>query len=58
MPRFTVDPTTGEKTKVSGTNYVAPCCAKTEARKEAVKKPETDTETVKDFFPTKAKQES
>jgi hypothetical protein len=46
MPRYTVDPVTGIRTKVSGTNYIPPCLAKTAMRK-AVKK-ETITETVKD----------
>jgi hypothetical protein len=33
MPRYTVDPVTGIRTKVSGTNYVPPCLAKTAKRK-------------------------
>lgn len=33
MARYTQDPTTGEKTLVSGTNYIPPCLAKTASRK-------------------------
>jgi hypothetical protein len=47
MPRYTVDPATGEKTKVSGTNYIPPCLAKT-AKRKAEQPVETITETVKD----------
>ena len=33
MARYVTDPETGIKTKISGTNYVPPCVAKTAARK-------------------------
>lgn len=33
MPRYVIDPVTGQKTKVSGTNYIPPCLAKTAQRK-------------------------
>jgi len=45
MPRYTIDPATGIKTKVSSTEYVPPCLAKTAERKKSFI-PETDTETV------------
>lgn len=48
MPRYTVDPVTGEKTKVSGTNYVPPCLAKTAERKKAAFIPEPIVETTKE----------
>jgi hypothetical protein len=38
MPRYTVDPVTGIRTKVSGTNYIPPCLAKT-AKRKAEKEP-------------------
>jgi hypothetical protein len=47
MPRYVIDPATGIKTKISGTNYIPPCVAKNEAKKakqetaaEPVAKPE------------------
>lgn len=47
MARYEIDPVTGEKRKVGGTNYIPPCLAKTAAKKAAlVDTP--DTETVKD----------
>ena len=46
MPRYTVDPVTGIRTKVAGTNYIPPCLAKTAVRK-AAKEP-IITETVTD----------
>jgi hypothetical protein len=33
MPRYVIDPVTGIKTKISGTNYIPPCVAKNEAKK-------------------------
>ena len=45
MPRYTIDPATGIKTKVSSTEYVPPCLAKTAERKKSFI-PEIDTETV------------
>lgn len=46
MARYTVDPETGEKTKVSGTNYIPPCLAKTAVRKKPIDEPliQTDAE--------------
>ena len=43
MPRYTIDPATGIKTKVSSTEYVPPCIAKTAERKKGFI---PDTETV------------
>jgi hypothetical protein len=48
MARYTVDPVTGIRTKVSGTNYVPPCVAKTAARKAVAKQEPIITETVTD----------
>jgi hypothetical protein len=47
MARYTVDPVTGIRTKIAGTNYIPPCLAKTATRK-AAKPVETITETVKE----------
>lgn len=46
MPRYTVDPVTGIRTKVAGTNYIPPCLART-AKRKAAKEP-IITETVTD----------
>ena len=46
MARYTVDPVTGIRTKIAGTNYIPPCLAKTAKRK--AEKPEPITETVKE----------
>ena len=35
MARYEIDPKTGEKVKISGTNYIPPCLAKTAAKKAA-----------------------
>lgn len=48
MARYVIDPETGIKTKVSGTNYIPPCVAKNEQRKaekqtEAPAEPAADT---------------
>jgi hypothetical protein len=47
MPRYEIDPNTGEKVKISGTNYIPPCLAKTAAKKAAFI-PEPIVETTKD----------
>jgi hypothetical protein len=47
MARYTVDPVTGIRTKIAGTNYIPSCLAKTATRK-AAKPVETITETVKE----------
>lgn len=47
MPRYEIDPVTGEKVKISGTNYIPPCLAKNAAKKAAFI-PEPIAETVKD----------
>ena len=46
MPRSVIDPATGIKTKISGTNYIPPCLAKTAKRK--AEKESIITETVTD----------
>jgi hypothetical protein len=47
MARYTLDPVTGIKTKLSGTDYIPPCLAKTAERKNAfIPDPEPITETV------------
>ena len=48
MARYTQDPTTGEKTLVSGTNYIPPCLAKTASRKADSFIPAPIVETTKD----------
>lgn len=47
MPRYEIDPVTGEKVKISGTNYIPPCLAKNAAKKAAFI-PEPIAETTKD----------
>lgn len=47
MARYEIDPITGEKRKVGGTNYIPPCLAKT-AAKNAAFIPEPIAETTKD----------
>lgn len=47
MPRYVIDPVTGQKVKVSGTEYIPPCLARTEARQLA-ETPVIQTETVID----------
>jgi hypothetical protein len=42
MPRYVIDPATGIKTKISGTNYIPPCVAKNEAKK-AKQEPSADS---------------
>lgn len=43
MARYVIDPETGIKTKIGGTNYVPPCVVKTEERKSAkAEKPATE----------------
>jgi hypothetical protein len=47
MARYTIDPVTGERTKVSGTNYIPPCLAKAASRKksqEPAPEPVADTQ--------------
>lgn len=47
MPRYTIDPKTGEKTKVASTSYVPPCLVKTASRKAESFIPEPIVETAK-----------
>ena len=47
MARYEIDPKTGEKVKISGTNYIPPCLAKTTAKKAAFI-PEPIVETAKE----------
>lgn len=46
MARYVIDPETGIKTKVAGTNYVPPCVVKTEERKAKAKPAESPAEPV------------
>lgn len=46
MASYVIDPDTGERKKVSGTNYIPPCVAKNQARK--AKQEPIITETVTD----------
>lgn len=47
MARYIIDPATGIKTKVEGTDYIPPCLAKTAERKKSfLPDPEPITETV------------
>ncbi|MEY2680691.1 MAG: hypothetical protein RL661_922 [Pseudomonadota bacterium] len=49
MAKWTVDPVTGIKTKVGGTDYIPPCLAKTAERKKAfIPDPATETVTATD----------
>lgn len=49
MARYTLDPVTGIKTKLSGTDYIPPCLAKTAERKNAfIPDPATETVTATD----------
>lgn len=49
MARYIIDPATGIKTKVTSTDYVPPCLAKTAERKKAfIPEPVTETVTATD----------
>jgi hypothetical protein len=49
MARYIIDPATGIKTKVTSTDYVPPCLAKTAERKKAfIPEPATETVTATD----------